>query len=286
MILAGVNAQNRLAKHVVFIGLDGWAANTFDKSDMPFVKKLAEEGAYSLEKRAVLESSSAINWASLFMGAGPEVHGYLTWGSKVPDMKQPSGTIVKNNIFPTIFQIARTQHPKSNIAVFAEWDGIKHLVDTMSLDKFELHSYKDLAEVSAKYMKENKPELMAIVFDRPDHPGHDNGWGSPEYLDMMHQLDGYIARIFKGLEEAGMINDTMVVITGDHGGIKKSHGGKSMSEVESPIILWGKGVKKGTHITDMVIGYDVTPTMARALGLKVPDCWRGREIKQALNIKK
>ena len=29
--------------HVVFIGLEGWAANTYDQSEMPFVKKLAAE---------------------------------------------------------------------------------------------------------------------------------------------------------------------------------------------------------------------------------------------------
>ncbi len=276
-------AAKPTAKHVLFIGLDGWAANTYDKSDMPFVKKLATEGAFTKEKRSVLPSSSAINWASIFMGVGPEVHGYLHWGSQKPELEQPSGSVDTNGIFPTVFQLARNQYPKANMALFAEWDGIKHLVDTLSLNHFEQPKLDDMVSRSTAYIKANKPELAAIIFDRPDHPGHDNGWGSPEYYRMMNRLDGCIAEIFKALEEAGMIDDTMVIITADHGGKGTGHGGTSMSEMQSPLIIWGKGVKPGTQITDMVVSYDIAPTIAHALGLKTPQCWRGRTITQAFN---
>lgn len=60
-----------------------------------------EDGAYTLKKRSALPSSSAINWASMFMGAGPELHGYTEWGSKTPEL--PSRVLNKNGIFPTVF---------------------------------------------------------------------------------------------------------------------------------------------------------------------------------------
>ena len=82
------------AKHVVFIGLDGWGAYSLPKADMPNVKKLMEDGSYTLKKRSALPSSSAINWASMFMGAGPELHGYTEWGSKTPEL--PSRVLNKN----------------------------------------------------------------------------------------------------------------------------------------------------------------------------------------------
>lgn len=37
------------AKHVVFIGLDGWGAYSLPKADMPNVKKLMEDGSYTLK---------------------------------------------------------------------------------------------------------------------------------------------------------------------------------------------------------------------------------------------
>lgn len=38
------------AKHVVLIGLDGWGAYSLPKADMPNVKKLMEDGSYTLKK--------------------------------------------------------------------------------------------------------------------------------------------------------------------------------------------------------------------------------------------
>ena len=64
------------AKHVVLIGLDGWGAYSMTKADMPNVRELMANGSYTLKKRSVLPSSSAVNWASMYMGAGPELHGY------------------------------------------------------------------------------------------------------------------------------------------------------------------------------------------------------------------
>lgn len=79
------------AEHVFIIGLDGWGAYSVEKADMPNVKQLMNEGCYTLKKRSVLPSSSAVNWASMFMGAGPELHGYTEWGVSSP------GTSVKSH---------------------------------------------------------------------------------------------------------------------------------------------------------------------------------------------
>ena len=110
------------AKHVVFIGLDGWGAYSLPKADMPNVKKLMEDGSYTLKKRSALPSSSAINWASMFMGAGPELHGYTEWGSKTPEL--PSRVLNKNGIFPTVFQLLRDARPEAEIGCLYEWEGI------------------------------------------------------------------------------------------------------------------------------------------------------------------
>ena len=111
MLLNGKLCTKPKAKHVVYIGLDGWGSYSMPKANMPTVKSLMETGCYTMQKRTVLPSSSAVNWASMFMGAGPEVHGYTEWGSRTPEL--PSRVIVKNNIFPTIFQIYRDANPKA-----------------------------------------------------------------------------------------------------------------------------------------------------------------------------
>ena len=84
------NAKGK-AKHVVFIGLDGWGAYSVPKADMPVVKSMMEHGCYTLQKRTVLPSSSAPNWASMFMGVPTELHGYTQWGSKTPELPAIEG---------------------------------------------------------------------------------------------------------------------------------------------------------------------------------------------------
>lgn len=272
----GAGAANPVAKHVVFIGLDGWAANTYNQSDMPVVKGLAQNGSMSLAKRSVLPSASAINWASIFMGVPTEIHGYLTWGSQTPDMQQPEGVVKEHGIMPTIFQTTRRQHPQANLALFAEWDGIKHLVDTLALNHFEQPAFDYITTRACDYIIAHKPELIAIVYDHPDHPGHDTGWGSPEYFEMMTTLDSEIARIVKAVEKAGMLDETVFVLTGDHGGKGTAHGGPSMEEMNAPLIISGKGIKSGHKISEVVMSPDITPIIAAILGVEPEPVWRGK----------
>ena len=122
------------AKHVFLIGLDGWGSYSVNDAEMPNVKALMAEGCYTLQKRAVLPSKSAVNWASMFMGVPTEVHGYIRWDSMDPDIPVYQQHIAKNGILPTIFQILRDQRPESEIGCIYEWDGIKYLIDTVAVN--------------------------------------------------------------------------------------------------------------------------------------------------------
>ncbi len=212
-----------------------------------------------------------------------EVHGYTEWGSRTPEL--PSRVIVKNNIFPTIFQIYRDANPKAEIGVLSEWAGIQFLVDTLSTDYHAVApDYNKfptaLCEMAEKYIKENKPSLVAICFDNPDHVGHKEGHDTPAYYSKLEELDGYIARIVAAVKEAGMYDDTIFIITSDHGGIKKGHGGKTMAEMQTPFIIAGKNIKKAGEFQESMVQYDVAATMAYIFGLEQPQVWTGRAMKQ------
>lgn len=129
--IAVMAPAQRMADHVILIGLDGWGAYSMAEADMPAVREQMGRGSWTMQKRSVFPSSSAPNWASMFMGAGPELHCYTEWGSRTPEFA-PRVT-GRNGIFPTIFQIARDKYPEAEIGVLYDWDGIKYLVDTLSL---------------------------------------------------------------------------------------------------------------------------------------------------------
>lgn len=271
------------AKHVVMIGLDGWGAYSVEKADMPNVKKLMADGSYTLKKRSVLPSSSAVNWASMYMGAGPELHGYTEWGSQTPDL--PSRVVDEDGIFPTVFGLLHRAEPKAEIGCIYEWDGISYVVDTLALnyDKHVSEASQDpkaTARYAIDYIKKSHPNLVNIVFDNPDHVGHADGHDTPAYYKNLTELDGYVGQIVEAVKEAGMLDETIFIVTADHGGINKGHGGKTMAEMETAFIISGKGVKKGYNFDESMMQFDVASTIAYIFNLQQPQVWIGRPMKQ------
>lgn len=283
LVTDAVFAAKWRANHVVLIGLDGWGAYSVEKADMPVVKKLMEDGSYTLKKRSVLPSSSAVNWASMFMGAGPELHGYTEWGSKTPEL--PSRIVDEDGIFPTVFGLLHRAAPKAEIGCIYEWDGIRYVVDTLALtyDKHVAQASKEpeaTARYAAEYIKRAKPNLVGVIFDNPDHVGHADGHDTPAYYEVLTKLDGYIGQIVQAVKEAGILDDTVFIITADHGGINKGHGGKTMEEMETAFIISGKNVKKGYNFTESMMQFDVAPTIGWIFNLQQPQVWIGRPMKQ------
>lgn len=277
------NAKKWKAKHVVLIALDGWGAYSIPKADMPNIQSLMNTGCYNLHKRSVFPSSSAINWASMFMGVGTELHGYTQWGSRKPEI--PSRVVNGHGISPTVFSIMREQIPAAETGVLYEWDGIKFLVDTLSLSYHAKAKNYDkqpdqLCVMAENYIKEKKPNMLAVCFDQLDHTGHADGHDTPAYYAKLKELDNYVGRIINAIKEAGIWDDTIIMMTADHGGIKKGHGGITLQEVETPFIIAGKNVKKNGEFNESMMQFDTAATMAYVFNLTQPQVWIGRPMNQ------
>lgn len=266
-------------KHVFFIGLDGWGSYSVEASDMQNIKKLMAEGAWTLEKRTVLPSHSATNWDAMFTGVGPEQHGFWGCCSQKPDMEPSVKTA--EGIFPTVFTYLRENEPEAEVGCIYEWSGIKYLVDTLSLSYQSQLPQEEICEASCRYILEKKPRFAAFIYDDPDHVGHGIGHDTPELYLKLKELDLWIGKILKAIEEAGIMEESAIVITSDHGGIGKGHGGINLVEVKTPLIVYGKGIKKGFCFDDIpTVQYDVAGVLAALLGVELPEYCPGRSIEQ------
>ncbi len=274
------NLSAKKEKSVIIIGFDGLSAYSINNgAEMPTLRGLIAEGSSSLEVRSVLPSSSAVNWASIYMGSGPELHGYTTWGSKTPDL--PSRECTPNGMFPDIYWALKQKDPNAKTSYIYEWGGMKYLADTLSIDyikqaKLSSKDFKKNLQPTIDHIIENKPNLCSIIFDQPDGAGHSFGWESPEYFKKLTHLDNALKMIVDAIEEADMMDNTMIVIVSDHGGINTNHGGKSMKEMQVPIIYYGDGVKKGYAIEESLMIYDVTATIGEYLKIEQPKVWLSR----------
>lgn len=267
-------------KAVIIIGFDGLSSYSINNgADMPTFRRLMAEGSSTLEVRSVLPSSSAVNWASIFMGSSPELHGYTTWGSKTPDL--PSREYTPNGMYPDLHWALKQVNPEAKTAFIYEWGGMKYLVDTMSIDYIKQAPLSDEGvdngvQSAIDYIIKERPNLCSIIFDDPDGVGHKFGWESPEYMKKITYLDGMLKQIVDAIEDSGMMDNTMIVVVSDHGGIEKGHGGKTMKEMQVPIIYYGDKVKKGSVIEESVMIYDVASTIGEYLKIEQPAVWISR----------
>ena len=238
--------SQKTVRHLVFIGLDGWGGYNLDLTKMPTIFSLKEQGVWTLSKQAVMPSGSGQNWTTMFMGVGPEIHGYTNWDSTAPSIQYDFD--VKNNIFPTVFQILREQKPESEIGVFFQWDKIRYFVDSLSVSYMRsiplIKGHECITDSVKKYITDKKPTLCAVIYDDPDHTGHKEGYFSEKYYDVLIKLDSCINEIVKTTKQVGIYDETVFIITSDHGGLGNAHGGDSPNEINTPFFMFGRSVKK------------------------------------------
>lgn len=279
-------AQIKGVDNVVLIGADGFGAFmlTEHADKLPNLSALMARGSSTLEMRSVLPSSSAVNWASILMGAGPELHGYTEWGSKTPEVV--SRVLTEKGTFPDIVYLTRQKYPTAEIGVFYGWEGIGYLFDTIGVSTNVL--VKDDVELSqraVKYLADKKPKLSFFYITEPDHTGHTTGWNSPDYVAMCQKVDAHVGEIVEGIKKAGMEKNTIIIFVSDHGGINTGHGGKTMVEMQVPYIVVGPNVKQGYKIEESMMVYDNSGTIAYILGLDQPQVWLARPAKSIFNAR-
>ena len=151
----------------------------------------------------------------------------------------------RHGIFPTIFGLLREADPKAEIGCLYEWEGIKYLVDTLSLNYHaQAADYEKfptaLSDMAVKYIKGKTPNLLAVVFDNPDHVGHADGHDTPAYYAKLVELDGYIGQIVEAAKEAGIWDDTVIIISSDHGASGKVTAGRRFRSLKRRLLLPGR----------------------------------------------
>ena len=269
-------------KHVVIIGCDGLSPAGVQKAKTPNMDDLMRRGAYTLRARGVMPTSSSPNWASMIMGAGPEQHG-ITSNAWRPDKFEIAPTAVgSGGIFPTIFGVLREQQPSAVIACFHDWGGFGILFEREALDIIEdTDGPAKTTERAIAYFKAKQPELTFIHLDHIDHAGHKYGYRTSEYYKSVEEADRLIGETLQGLEAVGMLEQTVLIVTSDHGGVGKGHGGATMAEIEIPWIIAGPGVTPAKELTSFVNIYDTAATVAHIFGLTAPDCWIAKPVLEA-----
>ncbi len=269
-------------EHVIVIGVDGMSPDGIRNASTPVMDSMIKNGSVKWRVRTVLTTSSSQNWASMIMGAGPEQHGVISNGWERDDHSLPPIVAGEEGIFPTIFGIVREQMPEAEIGAVYNWNGFGRLFEKKAVNYDKTFSTEDSTTADfTGYIKTRKPTFGFIHLDHVDHAGHHYGHGTPQYYAAVAKADSLIGEILNSLKESGIAEKTLVIVTADHGGKGKGHGGPTPEEAEIAMILLGKDIKKGYEIQQQVYTYDLAATIAFAFHLTPPYAWIGRPVKSA-----
>lgn len=108
------------------------------------------------------------------------------------------------------------------------------------------------------------------------------------YMGMIRMLDDQMKRFVKGMQDLGLYENTVFVITSDHGdyageyGLMKKGAGVPDAITRIPMIWFGNGIKASGHRNDHVSLVDIFPTACEIMGAAIPIGVQGRSLAEML----
>ena len=103
------------------------------------------------------------------------------------------------------------------------------------------------------------------------------------YFGMVKRLDEALGRLQDALKSLGLLEDTIILYTTDHGNHFKTRNAEYKrsghdASIRTPTAFSGPGFMGGGRVQDLVSLVDLPPTLLDAAGLPIPDDMDGRSI--------
>ena len=261
------------ARRVLILSIDGFRPDAMPLAPMPFLMTLLEKSAYSLTAQTVYPSVTLVAHTSMLSGQCPAKHK-VDWNDYIPENGYAQVT--------DLFDIAHAAGMQTVMYVGKE--KLRQVTEPGSLDVFKFINDRDL--VITEDIIQNFPadfRLMFVHFPTPDFMGHEYGWLSPEQLSVLFRADQAIEKLVTELESRGLMEETLFIITADHGGHDTTHGYSLPEDMTIPWIATGAGIKPAA-LNSNITTTDTAATAAFALNLPIPAEWDGAPIYEAFGL--
>lgn len=261
------------ARRVLLLSIDGLRPDAISLAPMPNLMALIQTSAYSLTAQTVHPSATLPAHVSMLSGQCPDKHG-VNWNDYIPE----------NGFAPVtdIFDLAHAAGMKTVMYVGKE--KLRQVTEPESTDVFEFINDRDL--VVAERLIENFPvdfDLMFVHFATTDDMGHVYGWLSSEQLSVIFRADQAIGNLLAELDLRGIRDETLVIVTSDHGGHDDFHGTRLPEDMTIPWIAFGAGIQPA-GLTSEITTTDTAATIAYALNLPIPAEWDGVPVYEAFGL--
>jgi predicted AlkP superfamily pyrophosphatase or phosphodiesterase len=268
--------------HIVLVSVDGLRPDAIKRENAKNLYALSQAGLYYANAQTIKRSVTLPSHTSLLTGLDVKQH-------KISKNKTLPGYIA----FPTVLQVLKN-NGKTTAALFSKPklkflfppDSYDHLYGTgqNGVDYHQTHASNIAAEFSRIWAKQGY-NLTFIHIREPDSAGHKHGWMSDEYLNQaIPATDEAIGQIYDSIKKSPYANDTLLIITSDHGGQDTTHWHHRPEDLTIPWMAIHPAISTELNTDSNVTIYDTTPTILYLLNAPVPEGLDGHVIQRIKTI--
>lgn len=281
--------------NIIYILIDSWNFTTFDSNIVPNIYEFSKKGNYFPNHYTTSNATIASVFGMYY---------------SLPYSYHPS--FAKNKVYPVFFD--RLHELNYEIALFSsaklvlEDSVFASVLDNNKETKGNTSFNRDIAitENAIEFIdkqKKDKPFYMMMFYDLahaisiPEEyrKQFQPSWKEPDYLALSNKMDatpffnlyknclyfidGQVKRVLDELKDRSMLDNTVVIITADHGQEFNESGKNNWGhfsnfsdyQIKVPFIFYYPGIQKDKKINHYTTHYDLVPTiMKRFLGVQNP----------------
>lgn len=277
--------------NILLITIDSWRADAFSQRITPNMHAFAQQNGLIFNRHFSGSNSTRAGIFSMFYGIpGTYWHAFLASG--VPS---PLITELQNQGYGLgIFTAARLTSPEFDRTVFATVDNLRLGSSGATPAERDLDLTEGWLDWLNEHQKQNadKPFFGFLFYDAPHGYSYPDDYAGPfqpawktvnyfslnndfdpepflnRYWNAVHYNDHLIDRVLKDLEKRDLLENTWVIITGDHGqefnDLKQNYWGHNSNfskyQLQVPFVIHAPGQRTGT-VDTLTTHYDLSSTL-------------------------
>ncbi len=245
--------EGKTEKKVVIIGYDGCRADILaQKQEKGAVNYLLDNGAsinltycggVNFPAENTQDTSTAPGWCSIVTGEWADVTGITGNGiTKEIDPKTLMTSLVEDGTIDSSAFITKWKGHFTNSN--STYIGEKTYCEENDID-VDFNLRKNKKDIHTGAMEEitskDCADFVFIIYEDTDSAGHDFGftYNNPKYKDAFNTEDAYGYEVIKAIEARDTYDteDWLIIVTSDHGGIDAGHGGPSIQERMTFVVM-------------------------------------------------
>ncbi len=302
-------ASAQQADHILLFVLEGIKSSTIQTGKTPHLQKLAQEGVVSWKAQSITPPLTVSSMASLLtglpvskhrVGASWEKYDFARSFMRAPTVfdymdlagGRDSGVFLMDE---RLYQLIRPEiYVDSQVCGYTKPQCTPETVSVYIKDFLQ----KVTSEGGYGFRLFGVPNLLLAHFPTAARIGHKYGWDSKKYHAAIQSIDTAIDLTVNAYRELGVLDRTMVIVTGLNSGplhppSTNGHTASTSAKQKAsepldatiPWIAWGTNVKQGHAISRPVSLLDTGATIMYALGLETHTEWDSTAIEEIFTTK-